>query len=135
MRAPGMTNGTASPPARLGVALTCLLDTRVRNRLDRAPTLAAEVPTLLRLPRGVATDAGRDIDSLCSWTYESPHRLLDELDDDQLATAAELLRDLVRQRRPLDDEAAIPSRRQLSFIGRISAEPDLAERSAEILRR
>jgi hypothetical protein len=29
------------------VALTCLLDTSVWNRLDRAPTLAAEVTTLL----------------------------------------------------------------------------------------
>ncbi|MGH3821476.1 MAG: hypothetical protein ACRDRA_01315 [Pseudonocardiaceae bacterium] len=63
------------------------------------------------------------------------HRLLDELDEDQVATATELLRDLVRQRRPLDDEPAAPSRRPLSFIGMISAEPDLAERSAEILRR
>ncbi|MGH3687724.1 MAG: hypothetical protein ACRDRU_00875 [Pseudonocardiaceae bacterium] len=61
------------------------------------------------------------------------HRLLDELDEDQVATAAELLRDLVWQRRPLDNEPAPPPRRQLSFIGMISAEPDLAERSAEIL--
>lgn len=30
------------------MALTCLLDTSVWNRLDRAPTLAAEVTTLLR---------------------------------------------------------------------------------------
>lgn len=62
------------------------------------------------------------------------HRLLDELDEDQVAAAAELLRDLVRQQRPLDDEPAAPPRRQLSFVGMISAEPDLAERSAEILR-
>jgi hypothetical protein len=66
---------------------------------------------------------------------EDAHRLLDELDEDQVAAAAELLRDLVRQRRPLDDEPAATSRRQLSFVGMISAEPDLAERSAEILRR
>jgi hypothetical protein len=66
---------------------------------------------------------------------EDAHRLLDELDEDQIATAAELLRNLVRQRRPLNDEPAAPSRRRLSFIGMISAEPDLAERSAEILRR
>ncbi len=65
---------------------------------------------------------------------EDAHRLLDELDEDQIATAAELLRDLVRQRRPLDDEPAAQPRRQLSFVGMISAEPDLAERSAEILR-
>lgn len=38
---------------------------------------------------------------------ENAHRLLDELDEDQVATAAELLRDLVRQRRPLDDEEEI----------------------------
>ncbi len=30
------------------MALTCLLDTSVWNRLDRAPALAAEVATLLR---------------------------------------------------------------------------------------
>jgi hypothetical protein len=66
---------------------------------------------------------------------EDAHRLLNELDEDQVATAAELLRDLVRQRRPLDDEPAAQPRRQLSFVGMISAEPDLAERSAEILRR
>lgn len=66
---------------------------------------------------------------------EDAHRLLDELDEDQVATAAELLRDLVQQRRPLDDEPTAQPRRQLSFVGMISAEPDLAERSAEILRR
>ncbi|MGH3902459.1 MAG: hypothetical protein ACRDTA_30225 [Pseudonocardiaceae bacterium] len=66
---------------------------------------------------------------------EDAHRLLDELDENQVVTAAELLRDLVRQRRPRDDEPAAPSRRPLSFIGMISAEPDLAERSAEILPR
>ncbi len=66
---------------------------------------------------------------------EDAHRLLDELDEDQVATASELLRDLVRQRRPLDDEPAGQPRRQLSFVGMISAEPALAERSADILRR
>lgn len=35
---------------------------------------------------------------------EDAHRLLDELDEDQVATAAELLRNLARQRRPVDDE-------------------------------
>lgn len=35
------------------------------------------------------------------------HRLLDDLDEDQVATAAELLRDLVRQRRPLEDEQEV----------------------------
>lgn len=43
---------------------------------------------------------------------QDAHRLLDELDEDQVATAAALLRDLVRQRRPLDDEPAAPLRRQ-----------------------
>ncbi len=66
---------------------------------------------------------------------EDAHRLPDELDEDQVATGAELLRDLARQRRPLADEPTAPLRRQLSFVGMISAEPDLAERSAEILRR
>ncbi|MGQ0778560.1 MAG: hypothetical protein ACT4NY_29805 [Pseudonocardiales bacterium] len=69
---------------------------------------------------------------------ENAHRLLDELDEDQVSTAAELLRDLVQQRHPLDDdpdELTAQQRRQLSFVGMISAEPDLAERSAEILRR
>ncbi|MGH3768085.1 MAG: hypothetical protein ACRDS0_10830 [Pseudonocardiaceae bacterium] len=40
-------------------------------------------------------------------TRHDAHRLLDELDEDQVATATELLRDLVRQRRPLDDEQEV----------------------------
>ena len=59
-------------------------------------------------------------------TRDELHHLVDQLDDDTVPGAAELLRDLAaRQGRP---------RRRPSWFGALSAGPDFAERSEEILR-
>lgn len=57
------------------------------------------------------------------------HRLVDDLDDERLTDASELLRGL-QQRRGEPDR-----NRPLSIIGLFEGEPDLAQRSSEILRR
>ena len=63
--------------------------------------------------------------------YDDLHRLVDQLAEDQVAQAQSSMLGLVQQRRPSD--APTKPRRRLSFIGTLSAEPDLAERSEEIL--
>ena len=57
------------------------------------------------------------------------HRLIDDLADDQLTDAGELLRRLQQRR----DEPSLG--RPLSIIGLFEGEPDLAHQSSEILRR
>lgn len=64
------------------------------------------------------------------------HRLVDELDEDALPTAAEVLSRMASQRAPHHDDLypRVP-RRRLSFIGAWgSGEGDLAARSSEVLR-
>jgi hypothetical protein len=56
------------------------------------------------------------------------HRLVDALDDAQVSNAVQVLRQLA-------DEPQDTPERQLAWIGMLSAEPDLAERSSEILRQ
>lgn len=63
--------------------------------------------------------------------YDDLHRLVDQLAEDQVAQAQSFMLGLVQQRRPSDTPTK--PRRRLSFIGTLSAEPDLAERSEEIL--
>jgi hypothetical protein len=59
-------------------------------------------------------------------TRDELHHLVDQLDDETVAGAAELLRELAaRHGRP---------RRRPSWFGALSAGPDFAERSEEILR-
>ena len=65
---------------------------------------------------------------LMSGTREDAHRLVDALDEQQVRQAVEVLRELADEP---DDEPA----REFAWIGMLSAEPDLAERSSEILRR
>ncbi len=57
------------------MALTCLLDTSVWNRLDRAPTLAAKVTTLLRDGKVGYTDIER-LEVLRSARHIDHYRLL-----------------------------------------------------------
>jgi hypothetical protein len=64
--------------------------------------------------------------------YDELHRLVDQLTEDQVAQAQSFMLGLVKQRQPSDEPPGEP-RRRLSFIGTLSAEPDLAERSEEIL--
>ncbi len=67
-------------------------------------------------------------------TRDDLHRLVDELDDDALPHAVELLSRMVLPRAPHHDELDIPPRR-LSFIGAWSSgQGDIAARSSEILR-
>jgi hypothetical protein len=63
-----------------------------------------------------------------SGTRDDAHRLVDALDDDQVAQAVQVLRQLA-------DEPEEPLAREFSWIGMLSAEPDLAERSSQIVRR
>jgi hypothetical protein len=59
-------------------------------------------------------------------TRDELHHLVDQLDDETVAGAAELLRELAaRHARP---------RRRPSWFGALSAGPDFAEQSGEILR-
>jgi hypothetical protein len=55
-------------------------------------------------------------------------RLVERLPDDQVPQAVQVLRQLADE----PDESPV---REFSWIGMLSAEPDLAERSSEILRR
>ena len=64
--------------------------------------------------------------------HDDLHRLVDQLADDQVAEAQAFMLGLVEQRKP-SEGAPSRRRRRLSFIGTLSAEPDLAERSDEIL--
>lgn len=66
---------------------------------------------------------------------EDLHRLVDELDDDALRDAAEVLSRMVSPRTPDHDDLDTPRRRRLSFVGTLSSgQGDLAARSDEILR-
>ncbi len=67
--------------------------------------------------------------------YEDLHRLVDRLTPDQareLRTHALVLMGDPERLPSLTEETVVP--RDLSFIGLIHAEPDLAQRSQEILR-
>lgn len=68
--------------------------------------------------------------------YEDLHRLVDRLNPDQAdalrAVALQLVTSAAEPERPEDDEPV--RRRHLSITGIIEAEPDLAERSEDILR-
>lgn len=61
------------------------------------------------------------------------HRLVDQLTDEQVAEARTFMLGLVRQRESRENRSG-SARRQLSFIGIVDADPDLAERSEDILR-
>lgn len=61
------------------------------------------------------------------------HHLVDDLPDEQVAPMLALVRASM-QDQPAGAGETPPRRRKLSFAGLISAEPDLAERSEEILR-
>jgi hypothetical protein len=61
-------------------------------------------------------------------TRDDIHRLVDEVPAEWLPSAGAFLRQLAGGHRDA------PARRHLSFVGTLDAEPDLAERSAEILR-
>lgn len=63
-----------------------------------------------------------------SSTREDAHRLVDALDEQRARQAVEVLRQLA-------DESEDEPARDFAWIGMLSAEPDLAERSGEILRR
>ncbi|HEY0637760.1 MAG TPA: hypothetical protein VGD67_08950 [Pseudonocardiaceae bacterium] len=67
--------------------------------------------------------------------YEDLHRLVDRLSTEQVDQARSFMLRLVGDRSGdrLGESAAEPVRRHLSFAGSISAEPDLATRSSEIL--
>ncbi|HEX5404313.1 MAG TPA: hypothetical protein VFX16_18645 [Pseudonocardiaceae bacterium] len=65
---------------------------------------------------------------MSSSTSEDAHRLVDELDEQQVRQAVGVLRQLA-------DEPDEQPAREFAWIGMLSAEPDLAERSSEILRR
>ena len=60
-----------------------------------------------------------------SASHDELHRLADAVPEDRVPAAAALLRQLTDQGRP---------RREFSCAGSLSAEPDLAERSEDILR-
>ena len=73
--------------------------------------------------------------------YEDLHRLVDQLRPEQTEPAHALLLQLVDAARtgpdtPTGDQRGTEPRRyrRLSFAGIISAEPDLAERSEDIIR-
>jgi hypothetical protein len=57
--------------------------------------------------------------------HEELHRLADAVPDERVPAAAALLRQLAHADRP---------RREFSSTGTLSAEPDFAERSEDILR-
>jgi len=59
---------------------------------------------------------------------DDAHRLVDALSDDQVQSAVQVLRQLA-------DEPAEEPVREFAWIGMLSAEPELAEDSADILRR
>jgi hypothetical protein len=61
------------------------------------------------------------------------HHLVDDLPDAQVAPLLALVRASMQDQQ-VGTTDALPRRRKLSFAGLISAEPDLAERSEEILR-
>jgi hypothetical protein len=63
-----------------------------------------------------------------SSTRDDAHRLVDALDDQQVRQAVEVLRQLA-------DEPDEQPAREFAWIGALSAEPDLAERSGDILRQ
>lgn len=63
-----------------------------------------------------------------SSTREDAHRLVDALDEDQVRQAVEVLRQLA-------DEPDDQPTREFAWIGTWSAEPDLGERSGDILRQ
>jgi len=64
--------------------------------------------------------------------HDDLHHLVDQLAEEQVDEARAFMLGLVEQRPPAEQSTA-PVRRRLSFIGTLSAEPDLAERSEEIL--
>lgn len=63
-----------------------------------------------------------------SSTRDDAHRLVDALDDQQVRQAVEVLRQLA-------DEPDEQTTREFAWIGSWSAEPDLGERSGDILRQ
>jgi len=64
--------------------------------------------------------------------YDDLHRLVDQLRPDQADAVRAVVRQLVAIPAQADARLDQP-RRRFSFAGSISAEPDLAERSEEIL--
>lgn len=60
-------------------------------------------------------------------TREDIHRLVDEIDEQQLKAAAEALRGLTQR-------GGGQPKRRFSFAGQMSAESDLAQKSGDILR-
>jgi hypothetical protein len=73
-----------------------------------------------------------------SAAHEELHHLVDRLNNDQAdalrAVALQLVVGHAGETTSPDAEASAEPRRTLSFVGLIDAEPDLAERSEEILR-
>lgn len=61
------------------------------------------------------------------------HHLVDDLPDEQVEPLLALVRASMQDQQA-DTDAEPPRRRRLSFAGLISAEPDLAERSEDIIR-
>jgi hypothetical protein len=66
--------------------------------------------------------------------HEDLHRLVDRLTPDQAREVRTHVLRLVEQEPDMRPETDRDTPRELSFIGLIHAEPDLAERSEEILR-
>jgi hypothetical protein len=66
------------------------------------------------------------------YRYDDLHQLINQLTEDQVDEVRSFMLGLVRQRAPAEQPDVLVGGR-LSFIGSLTAEPDLAERSEEIL--
>lgn len=88
---------------------------------------APPAPRAPRAPRGASAAAGRTVKRMSN-TREDAHHLVDAVPDDVVPAVIEWLRQLTEGGRPL-------ARRRFQSLGAGEAESDLAERSAEILRR
>ncbi len=80
--------------------------------------------------REVSPDAGVVVHSDCMTTRDRLHELVDQLEVGELRAAEVVLRGLLR--RPVEPVSAPP--RRFRFAGGLEAEPDLAERSGQIVR-
>ncbi|MBH5335407.1 hypothetical protein IHE55_11600 [Streptomyces pactum] len=67
--------------------------------------------------------------------YPDLHRLIDQLRPEQAEAVRSVVLQLVVDNTSVTEGVQQPRRRRLSFAGSIEAEPDLATRSSEILRR
>jgi hypothetical protein len=85
-------------------------------------------PTAVPHHRGHSREASSGTIVTMSSTREDAHRLVDALHEQQIRQAVEVLRELAGEP---EDQAV----RDFAWIGMLSAEPDLADRSSEILRR